>query len=78
MYTFKNINKKQVSDVKGQQNSRFWNHLALGETKLSDSEDFFSMQDMQPHLCEYLDICCVPQQEVCRMPVQQSAYLESK
>lgn len=39
---------------------------------------FFSMQDMQTHLCDYLDICLAPQQEICRLSAQQSASLESK
>ncbi|PKU28032.1 hypothetical protein llap_21664 [Limosa lapponica baueri] len=40
--------------------------------------DLDKLKDVQPHLCEYLDVCLVPQQEVFRLPAQQSAYLESK
>lgn len=36
------------------------------------------MQDMQTHLCDYLDICLAPQQEICRLSAQQSASLKSK
>lgn len=37
---------------------------------------FFSRQDMQTHLCDYLDICLAPQQEICTLSAQQPASLE--
>lgn len=62
----------RASKIQGSEIIQHWTRLN------SDSEDFLSVQDVQPYLCEYLHICLVPQEEVCRLPAQQSAYPESK